>query len=54
LFRFLMILLGCAALTACGDPLAKVERLSDVPVSEDQTVALALPVRKRPLIGQAF
>lgn len=41
--RFFLIALGCVALTACGDPLAKVERLADVPVSEDQTAALALP-----------
>lgn len=43
LYRLLIILVGCLALTGCGDPLAKVERLSDVPVSEDQTVALAVP-----------
>jgi hypothetical protein len=43
LHHIFFLVLGCVALTACGDPLAKVERLSDVPVSEDQTVALALP-----------
>lgn len=41
--HFFILALGCLALAACGDPLAKVERLSEVPVSEDQTVALALP-----------
>jgi len=30
-------------LSACGDPLANVERLSDVPVAEGQTTALVLP-----------
>ena len=43
MYRFFAITLGCVTLAACGDPLAKVERLADVPVSEGQTVALALP-----------
>lgn len=38
-----ILALCCAALSACGDPLAKVERLSDVPVADGQTTALVLP-----------
>ncbi|MEP5089974.1 MAG: hypothetical protein ABJR23_11165 [Paracoccaceae bacterium] len=34
---------GCIALSACGDPLANIERLADVPVADDQAIALALP-----------
>lgn len=43
MYRFCFVVFGCFALSSCGDPLAKIEKLSDVPVSEDQTVALAVP-----------
>ena len=43
MLRKCLILFGCISLSACGDPLADIERLADVPVSDDQAVALALP-----------
>ncbi|MCX7567338.1 hypothetical protein OS189_13380 [Sulfitobacter sp. F26169L] len=41
--RFLPVVAVFLTLSACGDPLAGLDRLADVDIAEDKTVAAALP-----------
>ncbi len=43
LTKFFFLVSACALLTACGDPLAKVDKLSSVELAEDVGIVGALP-----------
>lgn len=44
--RLWFLLVVCAGLAACGDPLASVDRLSEVELAEDDPMAQALPTEE--------